>query len=192
MSKPCSVQQIRNPATGRCVKIDGKIGKSLLGCPNLKIRNPETGRCVLMTSKIGKSILARDKEIIIEVDPTIQLAQPAPQPSQQTPQPAQKLPSKVKIFMEINDPIENMVKSGGITFVKVMEIVDEAIKKLYGMQLTEKQLRSLKNKIGDNLKEKEDQERAKGKTLNLAGRPDVVVLVTKNTIYDYMTKKLSK
>jgi hypothetical protein len=55
----CPNGKIMNPKTKRCVKIDGKIGRSLSGlkCPNEKIENPKTKRCVLRTGKIGKSVI---------------------------------------------------------------------------------------------------------------------------------------
>lgn len=68
-SKPCKSNQIRNPATNRCVKKSGKIGKSLLGepikntksCKPDQIRNPATNRCVKKTGKIGKMLLKQNK-----------------------------------------------------------------------------------------------------------------------------------
>lgn len=56
--KPCSTDKICNTKSGRCVKIDGAIGKSIMGklCPTGKIRNPKSGRCVNIAGKIGRSI----------------------------------------------------------------------------------------------------------------------------------------
>ena len=62
----CARGKIRNPATGRCVSIDGAIGKRIMSrksrkppsrkadCAAGKIRNPATGRCVNGDGDIGK------------------------------------------------------------------------------------------------------------------------------------------
>lgn len=77
--KPCNADQIRNPATGRCVKRSGKIGKKIAPisrsksplksrsksplkssgkkCRDDQIRNPATGRCVKRSGKIGKQLV---------------------------------------------------------------------------------------------------------------------------------------
>lgn len=70
--KKCPPGKIRNPATGRCVKKDGKIGKELMKakkskkpkksksekiCSDDQILNPATGRCVKKDGKIGKQLL---------------------------------------------------------------------------------------------------------------------------------------
>jgi alkylated DNA repair dioxygenase AlkB len=59
-SKTCPGGKILNPETGRCVKIDGKIGREITklhkSCPDGKILNPETGRCVKIDGKIGRKI----------------------------------------------------------------------------------------------------------------------------------------
>jgi len=77
--KECTPDKIRNPASGRCVKRDGKIGKKLLGeepakktgskksaskkeCTPDKIRNPASGRCVKKDGKIGKKLLGEEPE----------------------------------------------------------------------------------------------------------------------------------
>jgi len=64
----CESDKICNPVTGRCVKKDGKLGKTISGkkskgptvlkikCPENKIINPATGKCVAKDSKIGKQI----------------------------------------------------------------------------------------------------------------------------------------
>ena len=72
-TKTCPPDKILNPASNRCVKRTGKIGKTILSnqspsrpqrttvlktCPTDKILNPTTGRCVKRTGKIGKEILA--------------------------------------------------------------------------------------------------------------------------------------
>jgi hypothetical protein len=72
--KDCPDDKILNPATGRCVKKSGAIGKKLLTsntksapAPNTdnknddKILNPATGRYVSKTGKIGKKILLMEK-----------------------------------------------------------------------------------------------------------------------------------
>ena len=88
--KPCKSDQIRNPATGRCVLKRSPLGKKILEemgegkdkdaskkkesnreprkkeakpkeqkpCKSDQIRNPATGRCVLKRSPLGKKILA--------------------------------------------------------------------------------------------------------------------------------------
>ena len=71
----CTSDKVCNPASGRCVKKTGKIGKSLLKAPSPrkkskkkdkcdevvctsdKVCNPASGRCVKKTGKIGKSLL---------------------------------------------------------------------------------------------------------------------------------------
>jgi len=64
----CPPEKIINPASGRCVNKDGKIGKQLLQdstktkrlqakCPPKKIINPASGRCVNKDGKIGKNIM---------------------------------------------------------------------------------------------------------------------------------------
>lgn len=84
MPKPCKPDQIRNPASGRCVSKTGAIGKKLIAgnktpvkpktvvkrvvpqvipkttneCPPNKIRNPASGRCVSKSGAIGKRLLA--------------------------------------------------------------------------------------------------------------------------------------
>ena len=71
-SKKCPDGKIENPATGRCVDANGKIGKSIAKkssvksskksskkskkCPDGKIENPASGRCVDAKGKLGKSI----------------------------------------------------------------------------------------------------------------------------------------
>ena len=82
--KDCKDDEIRNPATGRCVKRNGKIGRKILGgaspkrrtspknsssrrssrrvpkdCKDDEIRNPATGKCVKRDGKIGRKILGR-------------------------------------------------------------------------------------------------------------------------------------
>jgi hypothetical protein len=58
MNKNCPPGKILNPKTGRCVKVDGKIGMKLSKqiCPSDKILNPDTGRCVKLNGKIGKKL----------------------------------------------------------------------------------------------------------------------------------------
>ena len=73
-SKHCDSDKILNPASGRCVLKNGKIGKELLKkklkklspvkvyktkCDKDKILNPSSGRCVLKTGKIGKELLKK-------------------------------------------------------------------------------------------------------------------------------------
>jgi serine/threonine protein kinase len=60
----CPSGKIRNPNTGRCIKIcplnkvrDPTTGKCIQECPEDKIRNPETGRCVKKLGKIGKALI---------------------------------------------------------------------------------------------------------------------------------------
>jgi tRNA A-37 threonylcarbamoyl transferase component Bud32 len=71
----CKSNQIRNPATNRCVKKSGSIGKAILkkrkrrrsksnrrrssACKSNQIRNPATNRCVKKTGSIGKAILKK-------------------------------------------------------------------------------------------------------------------------------------
>ena len=73
MIKECNDNQIRNPASGRCVKKDSTLGKKLVKgeiptskaqkeCPEGKVRNPTSGRCVKTNSKT----LKKDKTIVKE------------------------------------------------------------------------------------------------------------------------------
>ena len=67
--KECDPDKIINPITNRCIKKDGKIGKTLLAkknpktkieCDPDKIINPITNRCVKKDGKIGKTLLAKN------------------------------------------------------------------------------------------------------------------------------------
>ena len=67
MSK-CKSDEILNPASNRCVKKLGKIGKKLLkgkfkDCKEDEIRNPHTNRCVKKTGAIGKKIVEETKNV---------------------------------------------------------------------------------------------------------------------------------
>jgi hypothetical protein len=76
----CPPEKIVNPKTGKCVNVDGKIGKQIIKqtsilivprahktpkthktankpCPIDMIINPPTGKCVKIAGKIGKQIL---------------------------------------------------------------------------------------------------------------------------------------
>ena len=57
--KDCTPSQIRNPATNRCVKRSGSIGRKLQArpCSPNQIRNPATNRCVKKDGAIGKKIM---------------------------------------------------------------------------------------------------------------------------------------
>lgn len=72
--KECLKGKILNPATNRCVNVNGKIGKLLVKngkrpmvdlpnydnrCPEGKLLNPETNRCVSTHGKIGKTLLTQ-------------------------------------------------------------------------------------------------------------------------------------
>jgi hypothetical protein len=66
MPKDCNDNQIRNPATGRCVKKTSPLGKKLLNngnsnegtkkCPENQRLNPSTKRCVKKTGSIGRKL----------------------------------------------------------------------------------------------------------------------------------------
>lgn len=79
MERECPPGTIRNPATGRCVKEDGPIGRRLRrepvenninanrnvnrnrnDCPEGTIRNPATGRCVKIDGPIGRRLVAEN------------------------------------------------------------------------------------------------------------------------------------
>ena len=81
-AKICKADEICNPATRKCVKRDGKVGKSIIDgtykdkvgiesfepcegvvCPEDKVCNPLTKKCVLKTSKNGQFIL---REMILK------------------------------------------------------------------------------------------------------------------------------
>ena len=62
--KVCPDGKVLNPKSNRCVDMDGKIGREILGkekkhitCKEGKILNPKTRRCVDIKGKIGKSIV---------------------------------------------------------------------------------------------------------------------------------------
>lgn len=61
VEKKCPPGKILNPVTQRCVKTNGKIGKSLVTgekkCGSGQILNPATGRCVNINGKIGKKLV---------------------------------------------------------------------------------------------------------------------------------------
>lgn len=69
MVKECRDDQIRNPATNRCVLRSSKQGRLLVAaaapvrqnkvCKDNEILNPATNRCVSKTGKIGRELLAR-------------------------------------------------------------------------------------------------------------------------------------
>ena len=57
-NKDCKPDQIRNPATGKCVKRSGRIGRKLVGakCKPSHILNPATGKCVKKSGRIGQML----------------------------------------------------------------------------------------------------------------------------------------
>lgn len=56
--KKCPVSKLLNPFTGRCVKMDGRIGRQLRQqCPDGKIWNLSTQRCVKISGKVAKNML---------------------------------------------------------------------------------------------------------------------------------------
>jgi hypothetical protein len=78
MPKSCYPDKILNPATGRCVKKDGAIGKKILQgqragarpragagvkkCPPSKILNPATDRCVKKNGATGRRVHEQNKK----------------------------------------------------------------------------------------------------------------------------------
>ena len=66
--KKCTIDQICNPKSGRCVKIDGKIGKTILAKPNVakpkpnkvckddEVLNVLSGRCIKKNGKLAKKL----------------------------------------------------------------------------------------------------------------------------------------
>ncbi len=55
--KECPKTKLLNPFTGRCVNIDGKIGRQLRQqCPDNKIWNLSTQRCVKINGRVAKAI----------------------------------------------------------------------------------------------------------------------------------------
>jgi hypothetical protein len=62
--KKCPPGKILNPVTRRCVKANGKIGKTLVigekKCGSGQILNPATGRCVKLDGKIGKLLVQQE------------------------------------------------------------------------------------------------------------------------------------
>ena len=106
--KECTPDQIRNPATKRCVSRTSKLGISILAkqsannspqvqqpsqsstrkaspkrkeCSPDQIRNPKTMRCVSRTSKLGISILANMTPHVSPVSPVIPMKPLTPPPS---------------------------------------------------------------------------------------------------------------
>lgn len=71
--KPCRTDQIRNPATNRCVLKTSKLGQQILKaiqkspqknaktCAQDEILNPTTNRCVKRTGKIGQKLVLEEK-----------------------------------------------------------------------------------------------------------------------------------
>lgn len=70
--KKCPEGKVLNPETGRCVKINGKIGRKLVDkqCPEGKILNKNTGRCVKIDGKVGKII---SKIVTIVFEPSLSI-----------------------------------------------------------------------------------------------------------------------
>ena len=69
------VDAIINPATGRCVKKTGKIGRMLIDsgirpapCKDDVIINPTTGRIVAKTGKIGQTLSRRGRQVPCKED----------------------------------------------------------------------------------------------------------------------------
>ena len=65
----CVDGKILNPSTGRCVALNGTLGKIIqerlsLSCPNDKIINYKTGRCVSKTGSIGKKMLSSKSKAV--------------------------------------------------------------------------------------------------------------------------------
>lgn len=113
--KDCPPGKIRNPASGRCVLVTGKIGKQVLAasrkplpqphptrptptrttparttptharCPAGKIVNPATGRCVLVSGAIGRKVLSQ-----MQVTQPQRPPQPRPRPQRPAPAPPQR------------------------------------------------------------------------------------------------------
>ena len=91
--KPCPPGSFRNPATNRCVKKSGALGKKILKdhpslrsrspvliavrrprqlrvrkspCSPGKIRNPATNRCVDRFGRVGKKIVGEHPSMLLE------------------------------------------------------------------------------------------------------------------------------
>lgn len=65
MSRTCPPEKILNPASGRCVKRDGAIGRRILGvektqkqCAPTHVWRAETRRCVKRSGRLGQQILS--------------------------------------------------------------------------------------------------------------------------------------
>jgi hypothetical protein len=69
-ARACGGRKILNPATGRCVDPDGRVGRAITGraaaiatkrtnrgCPGRKILNPATRRCVDPDGRVGRAIM---------------------------------------------------------------------------------------------------------------------------------------
>lgn len=72
MPKPCKENQVRNPNTGRCVKIGGRVynsinkskprpksktpSKKLKACKAGQVRNPRTNRCINIGGEVHKKL----------------------------------------------------------------------------------------------------------------------------------------
>ena len=57
MPRECPPDKILNPATNKCVKRTGAIGRRLVGCAPDEILNPVTGRCVKRNGTVGRRLL---------------------------------------------------------------------------------------------------------------------------------------
>ena len=73
----CTNGKIINPLTERCIKVNGKVAKTMMAiydgdgvmpeCTIVKIRNPESGRCVKINGKVGKKIMSTYDAINIHI-----------------------------------------------------------------------------------------------------------------------------
>ncbi len=70
--KNCPPGKVLNPVTGRCVKADGRIGKTLITvgvdkkCKSGEILNPATGRCVKIDGKIGRNVVQMRQKYMVK------------------------------------------------------------------------------------------------------------------------------
>jgi len=58
-AKVCPKGKVLNPVSGRCVIIDGRVGRTQVPrvCPQGKILNPLSGKCVNIDGRAGRKLL---------------------------------------------------------------------------------------------------------------------------------------
>lgn len=127
---PCPPGKIRNPATARCVKADGAVGRKVaqlfegpgsssgvrrvmrrmwkqtlaVPCPDGKIRNPATGRCVNIDGAVGLRVeTARGERMARRII--------AGRPTRTKPPANNTPPRRGVVYTSSNEPISSLTAS---------------------------------------------------------------------------------